>query len=128
MKSKCILAAVFLLVFQAVSQAGGTNLSDPVISAPVEQSFLRGDANADGVLSIADVTALLRFVFSLDGPPPCLDAADATDDGRLDIADAVWILRQLWSPEILLPPPVESCGFDQTPDRLTCDAFPPCSG
>jgi len=63
----------------------------------VDISYIRGDANADGVIDIADVVHLLNYLFS-DGPEPepSLDAGDANCDGKVDIADVVYLVNYLF--------------------------------
>lgn len=84
--------------------------------------FLRGDANADGRLSIADVKQLIGFMFS--GPaPPCLDATDADDDGDSDIVDAVVVLQALFTAQEVIPPPFPEIGPDPTEDDFDCRVY-----
>jgi hypothetical protein len=54
--------------------------------------FIRGDANGDGALDIADPVATLGFLFLGDAVPGCLEAANTNDDGEVDISDAVHTL------------------------------------
>jgi len=87
------------------------------------QQFIRGDVNADGFLSIADIAALVI------GPPfMCDDAADVNDDGALNSLDSAylwdWIMTAVTPP----PPPFPNCGPDPTYDNLRCADFPPCPG
>jgi hypothetical protein len=69
----------------------------------VEISYIRGDANADGVVNIADVVHVLNYLFA-DGPEPIpsLDAGDANCDGTVDIADVVHLINYLFDDG---PPP-----------------------
>jgi hypothetical protein len=89
--------------------------------------FVRGDANADGSLDIADAVRILGYLFL--GEPKrfdCDDAADANDDGRQDISDAVGLLGYLFSGGDPPPPPSGACGADPTGDGLDCLSFTPC--
>ena len=90
-------------------------------------SFKRGDANADGGnLDISDAVYILQYLFA-DGPDIlCMDAGDANDQGGVDIADAIFILQYLFASGPTLPPPFPDCGFDITPDEVTCDLYPHC--
>lgn len=86
-------------------------------------TFLRGDANRDSRLDIADPIALLGRLFLGDasGALPCDDAADANDDGRIDISDPVAVLGFLFLGGIPLPlPGAGAPGEDPTPDALDC--------
>ena len=65
-------------------------------------TWIRGDANGDGAIDIADVVYLINYLF-IDGPAPNpLDAGDANCDGTVDIADVVYLINYLF---IDGPPP-----------------------
>ena len=94
-----------------------------IFGVPKEATFVRGDANFDGVLNISDVIFTLSFLF-VGGPAPlCDDAADADDNGRLDITDAIRTLNSLFLGAQMLPPPFPEEGQDSTPDSLGCLGF-----
>ncbi len=57
------------------------------LSAQSSVAFLRGDANADGVVNISDPSFILNALFTGGRQPDCDDAADANDDGLVDISD-----------------------------------------
>jgi hypothetical protein len=64
--------------------------------------FLRGDANGDGEINIADAIYLVNYLFT-DGPAPDpLDAGDANCDGVVNIADAIYLVNYLFGDG---PPP-----------------------
>lgn len=85
-----------------------------------EWTFIRGDANGDGTLNVADVVFNLNFLFS-QGPGECLDALDANDDGANNIADPIGILGFLFGgPGAPPPAPFPNCGSDPTADALDC--------
>lgn len=93
--------------------------------------FQRGDVNQDATVDIADVVALLGYLFPSAPPVPlaCADALDANDDGELDVSDPVRLLTLLFgSGNAPLPiPGALVCGRDDTPDELGClgaDACP----
>ncbi len=88
--------------------------------------FRRADANADGVVDIADAVKILGVLFLGDATAPCRDALDANDDGAVDIADAITTLAFLFAHGNAPPPPFSACGIDPTGDALPCDAFAPC--
>ena len=70
-----------------------------------EPSFIRGDANGDGLINIADVVFLVNYLFG-GGMPPCPEGAgDANSDGAVNIADVVYLVNYLFGGG---PPP--SCG------------------
>ncbi len=63
----------------------------------VELSFMRGDANSDGSINIADAMYIINYLF-LSGPAPNpMDAGDANCDGGVDVGDAVYIINFLFT-------------------------------
>jgi hypothetical protein len=90
------------------------------------QVFMRGDANADGSLQIADAIHILASIFTSGPESACLDTADANDDGKLDIADPVRVLMHLFAGDRPLPDPYGACGADPTVDQLSCGSYAPC--
>jgi hypothetical protein len=90
--------------------------------------FLRGDANSDGRLDIADAIFTLSYLFAQGTAPSCLDAGDANDGGAIDIADAISVLSHLFAQAEPLKPPFGTCGIDVTDDALDCASFPSCEG
>lgn len=87
-----------------------------------EPDFLRGDANDDGSVNIADAifTASALFVAGSPGPM-CPDAADVNDDGAIDVGDVVYTASMLFVVDSTPPPaPFPDCGQDPTTDDLEC--------
>ncbi len=83
--------------------------------------FIRGDANDNVQMTIADPIYLLSYLFAQGPVPPCKDAADANDDGELDLADAIKILGYLFLQGTIPPPsPPGPAGIDPTRDELDC--------
>ena len=61
----------------------------------VSQSFIRGDADDNMKIDLADLTRLLQYMF-YDGPAPKYpESADVNSDGRLNIADVIFLIRYL---------------------------------
>ena len=83
--------------------------------------FVRGDANDDGSLNIADAVAILQYLFS-NGFLNCLQSSDLNDDESLDISDAISLLQVLFGSGSTIPAPTGSCGLDPTPGGLTCES------
>ena len=82
--------------------------------------FLRGDANTDGAMDIADPIYSLHYLF-LEGPAPrCFSAADVNDDGVFDISDPVMGLFSLFSVGAPMPAPYPQAGLDPSEDLLDC--------
>lgn len=82
-------------------------------------SWVRGDANADLVVDVADVISILMFLF-VDGAPECTAAADANADVSIDIADPVRLLGWLFSGEAAPPPPFPECGLAPGAPPVVC--------
>ena len=81
--------------------------------------FVRGDANRDGRLDIADAVTVLLFLFSglsID----CPDAADSDDSGDIVITDPIRILNYLFLGGAPPPPPFPEAGEDPSEDGLDC--------
>lgn len=91
-------------------------------------TFVRGDANSDGLVDISDAVFILASLFVPgSAEPTCVDAADSNDDGTRDISDAVFSLAALFvSGAPALPPPFPSCGVDPTMDSIDCAEYMPC--
>jgi uncharacterized delta-60 repeat protein len=69
--------------------------------------FLRGDANADGVINVTDVVYLINYLFLIPpGPAPePLDAGDVNCDGVINVTDVVYLINYLF----LVPPGPPPC-------------------
>jgi len=83
-----------------------------------EDPFVRGDANTDRKMNIADPIFGIGFLFMGTEASTCLDAMDANDDGRVDIADPIFMVGYLFLNGIDPRPPFPAAGSDPTPDRL----------
>jgi hypothetical protein len=71
----------------------------PVNFMPVTESVWmsqRGDANGDGVITIADVLHMLNYLFKQGPPPVSFEAGDANCDGDLGFLDAIYLLNYLY--------------------------------
>ncbi|OUU23346.1 MAG: hypothetical protein CBC13_05695 [Planctomycetia bacterium TMED53] len=82
--------------------------------------FVRGDANDDGNVNVADAISTLQYLFNGAATPDCLSALDANDSGSVNIADAIHVLGFLFSGG---PPPANpfpNPGQDPTPGALPC--------
>ncbi len=102
-----------------------TSPAQVTLTSPHGQ-LLRGDANWDGRVSIADALFLRRYLNhrTAGETPSCLDAADADDSGSLDMSDAFKVLDALfafWNTDVMLPEPYPVPGYDLTNDQLTCE-------
>jgi len=86
------------------------------------RSFVRGDANDDGLVDVSDAVRTLGYLFSSDDEPACLAAADANDDEAVDLSDAVATLDALFRGGPALPKPGPETGRDPTPGIACGDA------
>lgn len=110
----------------------GVYIDDVAVSSPggaAALGFVRGDANGDGLVDIADALHTLGFLFAAGPETGCRDAADANDDGRIDTSDTVYTIDFLFRDGPPPPPPFPQIGFDPTPDPyapggdLGCEAY-----
>jgi len=90
-----------------------------IVRLPREIEFVRGDANGDGTIDIADPIEILGYLFG-GGVVGSTSACDSNDSGAVDIADPIYILSYLFS--VGLPPaaPFPEPGPDPTPDAFSC--------
>ena len=97
----------------------------PAVIEVYEESFIRGDVNGDGELTIADPLANLSYQF-LDGWVSCKDAADLDDNGEISITDPSMNLSYQFGSGS--PPgfPFPYCGPDTTVDQINCECDPHC--
>jgi len=89
-------------------------------------SFIRGDANGSGSVSISDSIAILGFLFIGNWDLRCQDAADADDSGSLDLSDGIYGLFFLFMGSGRPPEPFPACGPDPRSDPLTCEPSAAC--
>jgi len=93
----------------------------PASGGPVDQDFIRGNANADGAVDISDpVFTLIHLFLGSGGEPPCEDALDTDDNGTIEITDAIYGLNALFTGGAPPPQPFPGCAGDPTDDTLGC--------
>jgi dockerin type I repeat protein len=85
--------------------------------------FIRGDANTDGRVDIADAVALLNVLFRSGTSLRCLDAADTNGDGEVGVTDAVLVVRHQFLGGTPPSAPYPDCGRG-VPDGLGCEDGP----
>ncbi len=115
--------------YRAIASIGpSTAASEPCEAEIIPPKLVRGDANHDGRVDVADAIWVFSYLFRDGPPPPCMDAADANDDGRVDLSDAIWLVdfRFRHGPPPLPPypdPGVDATVDPQAPDGdLGCEA------
>ncbi len=85
-----------------------------------EPRFIRGDANMDTIINMADVLYQLEHLHQ-SVPASCQDAIDCNDDGVLDISDPIFLLLFLFGNGLPPPAPTVDCDTDPGPaDSLDC--------
>ncbi len=87
--------------------------------------FIRGDANVDGLVDIADVVLSLDHLVN-GASVECDLALDANDDNAKDIADPIFTLNYLFQSGSPPPAPYPNCGADPTVCELSCGSFDVC--
>jgi hypothetical protein len=129
--------------YNLYSEASARILANAVRMVPFERRtrFVRGDANQDGRVDVADAISIISFLFVYGAQPRCLDAADVNDDAYLgtlngvNLADALYLLQYLFVRGRPVPPPFHSpyvrfpmdCGLDpQLDDGLGCENYDWC--
>lgn len=92
------------------------------LTVPIPDPYVRGDANGDGSINLADAVTILRFGFGLSTGPTCMRAHDVNADGVVEaIPDAIACLELLFvsgTPPLSVPYP--DCG-STPPSSLTCE-------
>ncbi|MCA8962155.1 MAG: hypothetical protein KDC38_16630 [Planctomycetes bacterium] len=83
-------------------------------------TFVRGDANGDSTVNLADAVKILEVLFSGGTPIPCQDTQDANDDGGVDVSDPIYLLTYLFTSGPAPSAPFPTAGIDPTPDGLAC--------
>jgi hypothetical protein len=93
--------------------------------------FMRGNANGDSAVNLADAIWSFRALFLTPGESPCRDAEDANDDGAVNIADPLLLLNYQLLGGAIPPEPYPGCGEDPDgdDDGLDCAVSQPaCAG
>ncbi len=98
-----------------------------VSSEPIAADFIRGDANQDGKVNLADAVAILRALFGggskLALIEACQASADVNDDGQLTVSDASYALAYLFRAGAAIPAPAGACGPAPEGSVLGCERF-----
>ena len=99
----------------------GTPGENNSTAPPLDALFIRGDANGDGVIGLADPVATLGYLFAGAPIPSCLDAHDLNDSGTVALDDAIYSLAFQFQSGDPPPAPYPAPGTDPTSDPLGCD-------
>ena len=71
-------------------------LSNGSVTFILQQSFVRGDCNADGMTALTDALALLDFLFAGGAAPGCGSACDFSGDEKISLGDVTYIALYLF--------------------------------
>lgn len=110
---------------QAVNYEGWYVDDIVVTGPPTGPTFIRGDVNADGDVTVNDVVNLANYLFGGGAAPLCEASADANHDGVLDAGDMNYLVSFLFQNGPPPDSPYPDCGVEPNPS-LPCDSFPPC--
>jgi hypothetical protein len=88
------------------------SVTGPPAAAEFRLYYLRGDANADGVVDLTDPVAILWHLFQSGPAPEPFEAGDANRDAAVDVSDAIRILEFLFAGGKALPPPYPEPGLN----------------
>lgn len=80
--------------------------------------FIRGDANGDGSVNIADALLILDFLHGIRPIAAPLDAADVDDNGVINSTDARYLYTYLFGGGPPPAAPFPNAGLDPTPDTI----------
>jgi len=80
-------------------------------------SFLRGDANDDLRVNIADAVWIVAEAFGAGPKSTCQDAADANNDTKVNASDAIYLLSYQFTGGPSPPAPFPFCGLDPQGDE-----------
>jgi hypothetical protein len=107
-----------------IGTAGVTLLLVPITARP----FVRGNANDDNKVNIADPIWSINALFRSGPAFPCDDAADSNDDGMVDLGDAVFTIDYLFRSGPAPSAPFPGCGLDPSGDEdgLGCEGSSSC--
>ncbi|MCA8962503.1 MAG: hypothetical protein KDC38_18385, partial [Planctomycetes bacterium] len=89
---------------------------------PVSPRYVRGDANLDGLVDLADALAVFRYgqgiVSTVTEACFVPDSCDANDDGVIDVSDGIYLIAYRFAGGPAPPEPFPDRGFDPTSDTL----------
>lgn len=72
---------------------GATNLALTLVPGGFLVTYRPGDANGDNVVTSADATYVINYVFNGGPAPAPLAAGDANGDGHVNVSDAVFLVN-----------------------------------
>lgn len=85
-----------------------------------KSDFIRGDANDDGKVNIADPIWIISELVRGGPATACQSAADANDDGDVDLSDSMYLINWRFMGGPAPTAPFPACGQDPSTDSLDC--------
>ncbi len=76
---------------QGIDGEGGKDFIPKIVPPYTGGTYVLGDADGDGSVTIADVTAIQQFIAEMDAESFNNQAADVNGDGKVDVTDATLI-------------------------------------
>jgi iron complex transport system substrate-binding protein len=58
--------------------------------------FIRGDANGDSKVTVADVVNMINYLYKGGPAPSPLEKADTNCDGSVNVADVIYLINYLF--------------------------------
>jgi len=98
-----------VMVFDLIEVVPSTTPGTITVTEP---TFLRGDVDQSGSVSLIDGVLLCYRVSGLQPPGDCRDADDINDDELLTISDAVYLFQYMFVGGPSIPAPSGVCGPD----------------
>jgi hypothetical protein len=83
-------------VYRVIFIASDGALTDSARARISVIAYIRGDANRDGRVTVADVVYLVGYLFKGGPPPVPLGAGDANHDGKVLVSDCVYLINFLF--------------------------------
>ena len=118
------------LTYQVSDGQGGTDQATVTVAVQevitLNASFIRGDANTDGNLDVADPVQTLVVLFQA-APALCIASHDSNDDESINIGDIIFSLNYIFSSGEQPAAPFITCGEDPTAGALNCEATGICN-
>ncbi|MEM7261466.1 MAG: proprotein convertase P-domain-containing protein [Planctomycetota bacterium] len=123
-----IFGTWILRVIDTALEANGTVLGWTLLDCPnpdAPGSFVRGDANDDATINVADGVFILTHLL-IGGPEGnCPAALDVNGDGSRDISDVVALFAYSFSGGAPPAEPFPNCGFSPS-DVIPCSGYTSC--
>ncbi len=95
---------------------------------PAGPSFVRGDADDNGIVNLTDAIFNLNYLFIGGVEPGCLDSADADNNNTLQLTDGIFILNFLFNGGVAPPAPGIECGEDPDAGKgQGCEIYNSCN-